>query len=814
MPASEPGSHNLLLVRDQHGLASSFTQQGTVDWVALSQATVSSSVAVMARLSGAGVDPFTVTVGQALAFKFRLSRLGEYRLSKVLSELPSFSGVGNVLWFGFGIKYIVRSLASTMEGKNCVMLCACLSEVHSVEFSASVLSSLFELYTGPGARNLRPSLEQWVALVKMCCGILSASPFPVLAEQMMGQAGHARIATSRPGSRLAGDPVEIAQALDAIARLSNGTLKAATLIGGPECGFIAAVAHYFFDIDVESRTSDGEILQASRKAEDQAQITVIYETHSGRQQVLTSMISSETYAVHDLKSNLFKAGSASSTRITGRVPWKEALHYTFGRTFEKLVVRQEFGDIIGSAARIFQAISKAEPEGDFNYYQLKEWCAYSDHSYGQGYLNSAISTFPELSALRKTMEAAVDLSYKDAVRTYGSAQTRLTTMCDCQICSGGQGRHTFCLPLLAEVIVRIALCLSILVLDINIDPSRAGLEDVYYHHRSLFKDRQSNIGGEPPKETGSLLPLLGLDTLRELAILIFTGRATRPSRIELESKNSAAVVSGGLVFYLNILQAVSDRPDEIIRLHVVPGRIEVESGRTFDVLEDSDANPNLWGDVSGPTRVENLQELKEICIQPSRIAMSSNLPEQALKIQAYVEETAFTLTLGYYLVGRTGTASFGPLAMTRLINQSTGLVHCNGMRSVCADLPEPLPPLMLLSGDGHVTFDQMVSVGRHIAIRRVERDPLARCAALIVNALQFNQGSGHGFNSEGELSTRDESNDEDGNNDDDADAVMSSDDGRPEYLLRILQVDECISCCVRSAIKYQGEQDRVYIIQS
>ena len=198
--------------------------------------------------------------------------------------------------------------------------------------------------------------------------------------------------------------MEISQALDAVARLSNGTLKAATLIGGPECGFIAAVAHWFFEIDVEMRTSDGEILQASRKAETRAQLTVIYETHSGRQQVLTSMISSKTYAVHDLKSNLFKAGSASSIRITGRVPWKEALHYTLGRTFEKLAVRQDFGNIIGSAARIFQAISKAEPEGDFNYFQLKEWCAYSDHSYGQGYLNSAISMFPELSALRKTMK--------------------------------------------------------------------------------------------------------------------------------------------------------------------------------------------------------------------------------------------------------------------------------------------------------------------------------------------------------------------------------------------------------------------------
>lgn len=821
MSGHEAGSHNLLMVQDQQGQPSSFTQQGTVDWVALSQATVSSSVAVMARLSGAGVDPFTVAVGQALAFRFRLSRLGEHRLTKQLSELPSFSDFGKMLWFGFGIKYIVKSLAGTMEGKNCVMLCASLSEVHSIEFSARVLSSLFDLYTGPGAKNLRPSLEQWVSLVKLCCGILSASAFPVLAEQLMGHAGHGRIATSRPGSRLAGDHVEIARALDAVARLSNGALKAATVIGGPECGFIAAVAHWFFEIDVEVRTSEGEILQASGKADEKARLTVIYETHPGRQQALTSSVSSETYAIHDLTSNLFKAGSASDTRITGRVPWKEALRGTFGRSFARLQSKQDFGSVVCSAARIFQGISQAEPEGGFPYPELKSRCAYSDRSHGQGYLNCAISMFPELSGLRKTMEAAADIPYKDAVAGYQSAQARLTTVCDCQICSGGHGKQTFCLPLLAEVIVRIALCLSILIADTKIDPSRAGLEDVYYHHRSLFKDRHLHIGKARPKETGTLLPLLTLHTIRELMITIFTGRGSRPNRIGHAPENTAAVVSGGLVFYLNILTAVSDHPDEIIGLHVVPGRIEVESGRTFDTLLDSDAHLQISGDISGPTRVENLQELKEgRFLQPSRLAMSSKPNQQAPNIQTYVEETPTSLTMGYHIVAGTWSASFGPVAMTRLINQSTGLVHCRSMRSMCAELPEPLPPLMLLSGDGQVTSDQMASIGSHITIRQVENDPLSRWAALMINVFQLDQGSAHALNSEGELSTQDQNNDEgvgddnDNDDDDDADSMMDSDDEPPKYLLRILQVNECISCCVRAAIEHQGEQDRVYIVQS
>ena len=815
MANHESSSNDVLLVRTQQGHATSFTQQGTIDWVALSRATVSSSVAVMARLSGAGVDPFTVAVAQALAFKFRLSRLGEHRLSKTLSELPSFSGFGNMLWFGFGIKYIVRSLANTVEGRNCIMLCASLSEVHSVEFSARILSSLFDLYTGPGAGNLRPSLEQWTALVDMCCGILSTSAFPVIAEQMMGQAGHIRIATSRPGSRLAGDHIEIAQALDVVARLSNGTLKAASLIGGPECGFIATVAHWFFDISVELRTSDGEILQTSKKAEDKAQLVVIYETHTGRQNALTSSISCETYVIHDLTSRLFRPGSASDTRITGRVSWNEALRNTFGRYFTALLSKQDLGSVVGSAARIFRGIAQAEPEGDFTYTQLKQWCAYSDRSHGQGYINCAISTFPELSGLRKTMEVAVDVSYRDAVAAYQTAQARLSTVCGCRICSDGRAKNDFCLPLIAEVIVRIALCLSIVATAVNIDPSRAGLEDVYHHHRSLFQERHSYLGKERPPETGSLLQILSLDTIRELAITIFTGRTTRPRGLGLEPENSAAVVSGGLIFYLDILKAVSDRPEEVIRLNITPGRIEVESGRTFHVLRDSESPIQLCGDLSGPVKVDNVKQLKVSRSQTSSMVKKNYSNQQATNIEAYIEEAASGLTMGYHILSKTGSASFGPLAMTRLINQSTGLVYCAGLRLKCVDLREPLPPLVLLSGEGHVTSDHMVSIGRSIAIRRVEHDPLVRCAALIINEFQLDQGSEFALNSEGELSTREKSDDEGGSDSSkDKDLIMSSDDGRPQYLLRILQVNECISCCVRAAIQHQGEQDQVYIVQS
>ena len=59
------------------GRGSGFAQQGQVDWVALSDNTVSATVAVFARLAAARVDAQTVAVGHALSGSFKLSVAGE-----------------------------------------------------------------------------------------------------------------------------------------------------------------------------------------------------------------------------------------------------------------------------------------------------------------------------------------------------------------------------------------------------------------------------------------------------------------------------------------------------------------------------------------------------------------------------------------------------------------------------------------------------------------------------------------------------------------------------------------------------------------
>ncbi|KAL9116322.1 MAG: hypothetical protein Q9187_007153 [Circinaria calcarea] len=449
-------SSEQLLVRNSSGNAA-FTQQGTIDWAALSRTTVSASIAVMARVSAAGVDPFTIAVGQLMLSKFRLSVLGEHRLTTALSKLPSFSGYGNTLWFGFGIKNIVRTLAMTAEGRNCVMLCASLAEVHSPQMSARILSAMVDLHKGPGSKGLTPSLEQWLSLVKMCSGVLSASPFAVTAEHMMGLAGDVKVAVGAKHKRVAGDPVDVAVALDAIARISNGSLLSVTLIGGSECAWLAAVAHWFFEIDVEFKNAAEQSLEKDSQPTDRPRVLVIFNENSAIQRHFGVVVASETYVIRGLKDNIFEFSEVSNHDITGRVTWQEAIQQTFGESARTLLRQQAvFGSAIGSAARIFQGISKAEPDRGFSRFDIRTWCGYHDSSFGQGYINSAVDLLVELAPLRHKMEAASKASYVDAFGAYQVAIAKLTFLCSCNKCTESPDhKPPFCLPLLAETVIRL-----------------------------------------------------------------------------------------------------------------------------------------------------------------------------------------------------------------------------------------------------------------------------------------------------------------------------------------------------------------------
>ena len=119
-----------------------FQQQGTVDWVNLGREIVSYSVNVLHRLSQANVDPYTVTVGQAMCQNLRFAGIGHQNVNKAMASLKSFGSIGDVLWFGFGIKTFPRILGRTDQGRTLLALSAALSECFHEDLAEEVLHEM------------------------------------------------------------------------------------------------------------------------------------------------------------------------------------------------------------------------------------------------------------------------------------------------------------------------------------------------------------------------------------------------------------------------------------------------------------------------------------------------------------------------------------------------------------------------------------------------------------------------------------------------------------------------------------------------
>jgi hypothetical protein len=719
------GSSDHLIVQNNPSAGGSFAQQGTIDWGNLAQATATASVEVLSRFSGAGVDPYTIIVGQTISSQFRLSRLGLHRLQSALENLPVISGIGDAIWFGFGIKHVVRSLAQTTEGQVCIMLCASLAEVHSTGLSARILSAMVDIASRPGSKAFTPSLAQWHSLINTCSGVLAPTSFGVVAEHIMGLAGDTFVARGGQGCRTAGDPKDIARVLAALARLSTDSALSIKISGGTKCGWIAAVAHWFFELDVEIRSSNGTILYPSARKGKEPQLLVIFEPKDPE----SIQVVGKSYIIKDLTHGLMYKDGLETSRVTGRVRWETALYQTFGNSAQRLLNQTSvFARSIGSAARIFQAISLAEGEGNFTMTQLEDWCSWSDDGYGRGYVTAAMVQLPELAPLRDKIETALESSYTDALGEYQICKAKLTTLCNCEICGttydsrnvAADSLRPFCLALLSEVVIRLLWQLSTFAFDENLFLTRAGLEEFYHEHKTVFKHCKYPQHGQN-SDSGSLLQDLDYVFCLPRAVTLFTGRTYGRSSRLAESKACPAIVSGGLCFYLPALEKLSDRPEVFARINIVPGRIQAESGRSFDILEDASVVsriPVLTYEAENPSRVDGIPTSAGAC-------------SPAFDIKLVVEETVNSLTVFHHIAIGDRFCAFGPLLLTRLLIKATGVVGCP--RRGCSELASPYPPIATVSGEGLLCARDMERAGHGLVIRQVDHNPTARCIAIFLD---------------------------------------------------------------------------------
>ena len=288
--------------------SSNFQQQGTVDWVELSGRSVNFSVAVLARLSKAGIDPFTLQVGRAICNNFSLDPVAQHRISEAIQALRKFGSYGDIVWSGFGVKHVVTELAETEQGLTLVALCAALSSTYNSLYGARVLRELCSLCKAPQAFS--PAIRQWKILVELCSGILNSGHFALLLEgvRRLVLGGHNLtnfIGTKRNPTSYS----TLAEAIMTIAQLTTKNLASATFTGGLDCIWLAAVAESIFFLDVVIYNSADVQVYRSRSLDQQPpQIKICY---------IEELMDSQEQSFVSEKTSLIRSGRTLFVRENG-----------------------------------------------------------------------------------------------------------------------------------------------------------------------------------------------------------------------------------------------------------------------------------------------------------------------------------------------------------------------------------------------------------------------------------------------------------------------------------------------------------------
>lgn len=662
----------------------SFPQSGTLSWSDLFSKVVTGAVAVLSRFSEGGIDPFTAVVGQLVCQDFKFGRTGTDLFVKILNGLQYHSTKGDVLHFGFGIDSIVRNLSASYEGGILVILSAALAECYFEDHAANILWELVQAYKAANSGDRIPSPTQWLALIRQCDGVLAIDEFPKFAEDLMRlhpqnslDVGNSSL-DLRPRKRGVSSPDSMAEALLAIGKVSTGQLEAITITGTADAGWLAALADRFFNLKLSIYGPEGVLLFTNLDQDERAQITVLYEMASEEGTKKEVEVPGKLFCLRDATEFLHnKHGVYGSALLSGRVPWENALSLTFGSEFSQLIEAPAlFGTTIGAAARIFDAVARAE---DGVHYDTTRTCTtYLSFGRAQGFVGFAYMRFPELLPLKKQMESASRAPFKEAQGNYESNVSNLKRMCKCKICEMGMDQETYaegyCLVILTEAIIILLRALSGITGLEDLRPVRAGIE--WYYGRQLSVHRQHEMIEQEIARYGQMAFLLDLPftegddfieesvAVRRLvnATRLFTGRDISENPFE-----RSALSIAGICVFLDILTDISDHPEALGRCTVIPGKIEM-AGRSYEVVEDiSDF------DLQGM----DYRQRRGRGQAPDPLFSPSGLIAGYDSASVVAQPAVKCLQVGILAKHpSSGSVLLGPAMLTKGILEASGLIHC------------------------------------------------------------------------------------------------------------------------------------------
>ncbi|KAI6765623.1 hypothetical protein HG530_006693 [Fusarium avenaceum] len=607
---SNRNSHQSGHATEPSSTAVHLQQQGTVDWTAVANESVSFSVKELSHLSKAGVEGLTICAARAMFRDVKLSNNGELRLHRALRNICAFPSTDERLRFGVGIRHIIWDMRESAEGLTCLAICASLVESYTTAAAARIMRELFLLYNPPS--ELTPGLSQWQALVEASEGILAPTEFGLVLHELTRLCSRDGL----PNKCAYGPPRDIAIALRQLFEVSAGRMDRFHLSGGADCAWIAVVAHWLFCLRVEIQEEDGTTRYQPEGSRSElfpdAQVIIIY-TRGADRLPLPLPVEQKQYIIPSGPLLLTTHERGEDCIMSyGRVGWHTCLVDTFGNPMKLLLTSQSrtTGAYLGSAARIFSAamgeltlpMDTPVPDG----------LPASSSVYGTGFYLLARRQFAELNqttVLIQEMETALDLSYLGATQQLSQSFTELSHQCICAVClSAGHSIEqdgSFCLILLVQTICTLVRIMSLCSMQRGLDiyPARSGIEEIYWCLSSRRLESLRDSGGDPAVLDSADQDLLWSweeqDSLAWMQIL-FTGSDDIDIFASYRIRNSAVATRNGLCFCVNTLTEITSDPQRACMIMVVPGKIEFCDSIYHRVL-DLESDPNDFRTTHGGT---------------------------------------------------------------------------------------------------------------------------------------------------------------------------------------------------------------------
>jgi ankyrin repeat protein len=577
----------------------SFDQSGQLDWVSLSRSTFGFGLDLLVRLSKAEISPATIIISQIACSRFEIKPEAQKRINDAFSSLKSFSSYGKLVWFGFGVKSIIKDLADSEYGVACVALCACMSLSYDAFYVAEVLRQFCKDSGTPP--DSVPSVHQWKLLVQMCAGSVSSSGFPTLLEGLR-RLVQPRLGVSfqRPAPREA-----LAKAIGALADVSKGKLASVTIAGGLDCIWLAAISEWLLALDVEIRlsSSNSDSLVYRSSANDHRYlpaVTIIFVAANEQ-----SIQLSKCHIVPE-GSRFLKAPEPDDSSFRGgRSEWTDILADTFGARLDSLLkgkIQQHFASLLFHASRLAEECYRYGPADCStelgrvdNSFPFRRFNFSHSSSRGEGFLKYGAKQLPELAAIINTLSQPEHWTDENA--RWEDSIDKITLECMCERCHDGKTQKKmyppqFCLDLIAETIFTFIWMLSVSEVDSAVKPSAYGLQLLYemHHGNSSRRSKQKHWNYTQP----AYFPTDRVDILTA-TLAVFSGSNVGEASV---GKEPSALSRDGICVYFKSFNDLNLLPEDATVIRVVAGSISFEGAkyeRIRDLVSDGQRSSRNYG---------------------------------------------------------------------------------------------------------------------------------------------------------------------------------------------------------------------------